>query len=132
MPLALPALVTLFLVLWYICTGVKVGRLRGKLKITAPAVIGDPVFERAYRVQMNELEQLAAFLPGMWIFATFGNPRYAAIAGVVYLIGRVMYALGYWAAAEKRSLGFAVASVAGAVTWVAALVSVVRVLSLGG
>jgi glutathione S-transferase len=35
-----------------------VGAARGKHKIAAPAVTGNPDFERAYRVQMNTLEQL--------------------------------------------------------------------------
>ena len=126
MPLSLPALMTLLAVLWYVVTGVQVGRARTKYKVAAPATTGDPAFERAYRVQMNELEQLVAFLPAMWIYAWFGNPRYAAIACGVWIAGRVIYALGYWADANKRHLGFAISSFAFAITWVAALISVVR------
>ena len=126
MPLALPALMTLLAVLWYIVTGIQVGRARGKYKVAAPATTGDPAFERALRVQMNELEQLVAFLPAMWIYAWFGNPRFASIACGVYIAGRIIYAVGYWSAARKRSLGFTIASFASSITWVAALVSVVR------
>jgi len=126
MPLSLPALMTLLAVLWYVVTGTQVGRARAKYKVAAPATTGDPAFERAYRVQMNELEQLVAFLPAMWIYAWFGNPRYAAIACGVWIAGRVIYALGYWADANKRHLGFAISSFAFAITWVAALISVVR------
>jgi glutathione S-transferase len=128
MPLALPALVTLLAVLWYFVTGIQVGRMRMKYKVYPPSTQGDPAFERAFRVQANELEQLVAFLPAMWIFASFGNPRWAAIAGAVWVAGRVIYALGYWAEAKKRQAGFAISSTAFAVTWVAAMVSVVRVL----
>ncbi len=126
MPLALPALMTLLAVLWYVVTGIQVGRARGKYKVAAPAMTGDPAFERALRVQMNELEQLVAFLPAMWIYAWFGNPRFAAIACGVYIAGRIIYAVGYWSAANRRSLGFTIASFASSITWVAALVSVVR------
>ena len=126
MPLSLPALATLLAVLWYVVTSMQVGRLRGQYKIAAPAMTGHPDFERAVRVQMNELEQLVAFLPAMWIFAWFGNPRWAALACFVYIVGRVIYAVGYWKAAEKRSIGFGISFVALAVVWVAALVSVVR------
>ncbi len=126
MPLSLPALMTLLATLWYVVTGVQVGRARTKYKVEAPATTGDPAFERAYRVQMNELEQLVAFLPAMWIYAWFGNPRYAAIACGVWIAGRVIYALGYWADANKRHLGFAISTFAFAITWVAALISVVR------
>jgi uncharacterized membrane protein YecN with MAPEG domain len=126
MPLSLPALATLLALLWYVIVSMQVGRLRGKYKIAAPAMAGHPDFERAVRVQMNELEQLVAFLPAMWIFAWFGNPRWAALAGLVYVIGRILYALGYWKAAEKRSIGFTISFITLMVVWVAAMVGVVR------
>ena len=126
MPLSLPALMTLLAVLWYVVTGIQVGRARTKYKVAAPATTSDLGFERAVRVQMNELEQLVAFLPAMWIYAWFGNPRYAAIACGAWIAGRVIYALGYWADANKRHLGFAISTFALAITWVAALISVVR------
>jgi glutathione S-transferase len=128
MPLALPALVTLPAVLWYVVTGIQVGRARTKHKVYAPATVGDPGFERAFRVQMNELEQIVAFLPAMWVFAWFGNPRFAALAGAVWLAGRVVYAVGYWAEARRRHAGFTISTFALSITWVAALASVVRVL----
>ena len=128
MPLALPALMTLLAVLWYIVTALQVARAHGKSNIHPPAMTGDPALERAVRVQMNTLEQLAAFLPAMWIYAWYGNPRWAAIACGVWIIGRIMYAIGYWADANKRSPGFLVSFFAFAAVWVAALVSVVRVI----
>ena len=125
MPLSLPALMTLIAVLWYAFTGIQVGRARVKYKVRAPATTGDPLFERAYRVQMNELENLVAFLPSMWIFAWFGNPRFAAIACGVYIVGRILYAFGYWRAGGNRHLGYMISTFALVVTWIAALVSVV-------
>lgn len=129
MPLSLPALMTLLAVLWLVMTGFMVGRARTKYKVRAPATTGDPAFERAYRVQMNELENLVAFLPAMWIFAWFGNPRQAAMAAAVYLVGRIVYAVGYWRDARKRHYGYSISTVALAITWVAALASVVRWIS---
>ncbi len=130
MPLALPALMTLLAVLWYVVTGIQVGRMRTRCQVRAPATTGDPAFERAFRVQMNELEQLVAFLPAMWICATFGDPRLAAAACAVWLAGRIVYALGYWAQARRRHLGFAISTFALAITWVAALAGVVRALGV--
>ena len=132
MPRAEPALVTLLIVLWYLVTVFQVGRARGKYKIRAPATTGDPGFERVFRVQMNELENLVAFLPSMWIYALLGNPRLAAAGGAVYLAGRIVYAIGYWREADKRGTGYMISTFALAATWVAALVSVVRALGLGG
>ena len=126
MPLSLPALMTLLAVLWYMVTVWQVGRTRAKYKVYAPATTGDPGFVREFRVQMNELENLVAFLPPMWIYAWFGNPRLAAIACGVYIVGRVIYAIGYWREARRRALGYYIAMAALAVTWIAALVSVVR------
>ena len=128
MPLALPALMTLLAILWYIVTAFQVGRAHVKYNIHAPAMTGHPVLERAVRVHMNTLEQLAAFLPAMWIYAWYGNPRWAAIACAVWIAGRIIYAVGYWADENKRTLGFAISFFAFAAVWVAALISVVRVI----
>lgn len=126
MPLSLPALMTLIAVLWLLFTGFMVGRARTKYKVPAPATTGDPAFERAFRVQMNELENLVAFLPAMWIFAWFGNPRLAALACGVYLVGRVAFAIGYWREARQRRYGYTISMATLAITWVAALVGVLR------
>ena len=128
MPLALPALMTLVAVLWYVITGIYVGRAHTKYKIDAPAMSGHPALERAVRVQMNTLEQLAAFLPAMWIYAWFGNPRWAAIACALWIVGRIVYAVGYWADANKRGPGFIITFLALAFVWVGAVWSVMRVL----
>ncbi len=88
-----------------------VGAARGKHKIAAPAVTGNPDFERAYRVQMNTLEQLIIFVPSMICFATFVSERWAAILGLVFVIGRLMYGIGYSKAPEKRGWGFLVAAI---------------------
>ena len=48
------------------------GRARGKYKIAcagrSPATLNSSA---SFRVQMNTLEQLVAFLPAMWIYAVF-------------------------------------------------------------
>ena len=77
---------------------------------------------------MNTLEQFAAFLPAMWIYAWFGNPRWAAIACAVWILGRIIFAVGYWEDEKKRGLGFGISFAALVVVWVAAVVSVVRVI----
>lgn len=123
MPQSLPALVTLAIVLWYMVTVFQVGRARSKYKVQAPATTGDPAFERVFRVQMNELENLVVFLPSMWIYALMGNPRNAAILGALYLVGRIVYAVGYWAEARRRAVGYYIGTLAFALTWTMALAS---------
>jgi uncharacterized membrane protein YecN with MAPEG domain len=128
MPLALPALMTLLAVLWYIVTAFQVGRAHVKYKIDAPNMTGHPALERAVRVQMNTLEQIVAFLPAMWLYAWFGNPRWAAIACAIWILGRIVYSVGYWVDEKKRGPGFTISFLALVVVWVAALISVVRVI----
>jgi glutathione S-transferase len=45
------------------------GRAREKYGIKAPSVTGHENFERAYRVQMNTVEQMVFFLPALWLCA---------------------------------------------------------------
>jgi len=86
--------------------GFLVGAARGKYGVTAPAVSGDPIFERYYRVQQNTLEQLATFLPAITVYGFYGNPQLAAGLGGVFIIGRAIYAVAYIKDPSKRGLGF--------------------------
>ena len=92
---ALPALVTCLALVLLLILSFAVGRAREKHGIAAPATTGHPQFERAYRVQMNTLEQFVAFLPSLWLFAFFVSPLWAAVLGLVWLIARVAYAVVY-------------------------------------
>ena len=94
----------------YFVFGLFVGGARGRFKIEAPATTGHPEFERINRVHMNTLEQLMVLLPSMWLFATWIDARWAAILGLVYIVGRIVYFIGYRKAAEKRSWGFAISA----------------------
>lgn len=100
------AIVTVLALLQYIYFGVLVGQARGKFGVNGPAVTGHPVFERYFRVQMNTLELLVAFLPALWLFAQYISPMWAAILGAVYLVGRFLYLRAYVADPAKRGLGF--------------------------
>jgi glutathione S-transferase len=99
-------IVSLLSLLVYLWTGLKVGYARGKYKIEAPAVEGNPDFERVFRVQQNTLEQIVLFLPTLWLFQLVVGGQWGAIIGIVWPVGRVLYALGYYKAAAKRGLGF--------------------------
>ena len=106
------ALVTVLAVLVLGFAGFLVGRARGKYGIHAPATTGHPDFERAFRAQMNTLEQLAGFLPVLWLATLLFDPRWAAIAGYVWVVARVWYVLGYVRDAKARGPGFLIASLA--------------------
>lgn len=103
----LVVLVTILALLVYLWTSVKVGQARVKYDIKAPATSGNPDFERAFRVQQNTLEQIVIFLPSLWLFQSLIGGIWGGVIGLVWPVGRVLYALAYYKAPEKRSLGFA-------------------------
>lgn len=92
--------------LQYIVFGALVGRARGQYGIHAPAVSGHVMFERLYRVQTNTLELLVVFLPSLWLAARYVSPLLVAGAGVVYLLGRLLYFQAYSQNPSTRTLGF--------------------------
>ena len=100
------ALVSLLAILFYFFTSARVARARAKYKIAPPAIAGDPDFERVFRVHMNTLEWLPIFLPSLWLFAIYISDVWAAVCGLVWIAGRVVYMIGYEQAAPKRSPGF--------------------------
>ena len=127
----LPALVTLLTILLLFGTMTMVGRERGRHGIKAPAISGHPDFERAYRVQMNTLEQTVMFLPTLWLAAQYGFSGWAGIAGLVWVIGRVWYALAYYKDAGRRGPGFLLGMIGWAATLVMAVIGVSRVMMIG-
>lgn len=102
-------LVTIVLVLallQYFVFGMLVGAARGKYGVKAPAVTGNEVFERYFRVQMNTLELLVILVPSLWLFGQYVSATWAAILGAVYLVGRIVYLKAYVADPARRSAGF--------------------------
>jgi glutathione S-transferase len=122
------ALVVLLSLLEFMVFGILVGRARARYKIVAPATSGDPVFERTFRVHYNTLEMLVVFIPAIWLFGMYLNPRWGAIIGAVFLVGRALYAAGYIRAPEKRELGAALSFAAVIILLIGAVVGVVRSL----
>ncbi|MDJ0583254.1 MAPEG family protein [Crocosphaera sp.] len=103
-----PSIVTVVALIVYFLITMNVGRARFKYKVMPPATSGDPNFERALRVQQNTLEQIIFFLPLLWLFCFYINPIWGSGIGAFWIVGRILYALGYYQAAEKRMIGFAI------------------------
>jgi uncharacterized membrane protein YecN with MAPEG domain len=99
------ALVTLLLLCQYVVFVGMCGKARAQSGIVAPAVTGDETFERAYRVQMNTVEQLVIALPAMWVSAMYFIPMVAAALGLVFFVGRMMYRVSYMKDPESRGPG---------------------------
>ncbi|MBR0812429.1 MAPEG family protein [Bradyrhizobium diazoefficiens] len=121
----LTALVTLLAIAFYFFTSINVSRLRTKTGVKVPAMSGHPDFERAFRIQMNMLEWMPIVLPALWLFAIYISDAVAAGLGAVWIIGRIVYFIGYSKAAAKRGLGFMIQGIAAIALWVGALGAVV-------
>jgi uncharacterized membrane protein YecN with MAPEG domain len=102
------SLVTLLIALYYLGVGTYVGLVRGKVKIAAPVMTGDPLLERALRVQMNAVENAPILLPALWLAALWLNDLWAAVAGLVWVLARLAYMQLYLANPASRGPAFGV------------------------
>lgn len=106
------AWITLAVLLVYSWITVNVGRARGKYNVIAPSIDGPIEFQSALRVQANTVEQMALFLPALWLCAIFFSDRWAAIGGAAWIVGRILFALAYYRDPAKRGLGFGISLLA--------------------
>ncbi len=83
-----------------------VARARAKFGVDAPAITGDPIYERYQRVHYNTMEQLVIFIPAMLLFGTYVSSLGATGLGLLFIIGRTIYFRGYVADPAKRGPGF--------------------------
>jgi glutathione S-transferase len=118
-------IVTVLAVLQFILFGFQVGKARGKYGVKAPATTGNEIFERFFRIQQNTLELLVGFIPGIYLFSRYLNPLWAAALGVIYLVGRQIYAATYARDPSKRSLGYGLSFLPMAVLLIGGLIGAV-------
>lgn len=118
-------IVVLLAILQFVVFGMLVGKARGKYGIQAPAMTGNPHFERAVRVHMNTLEQLVCFIPAALLAAVYWPQVYVAALGVVYLVGRTIFQIAYTADPSKRAVGFVLTFLPTTILVLAALVGAV-------
>lgn len=108
----LTAWATLAILGVYFWTGVMTGLARVRYKVAAPSMEGPPAFQNAQRVQANTLEQLPLVLAPLWLCAYFLGDAWAAAGGLLWCVGRILYALGYYRDPAKREAGFIIGMVA--------------------
>jgi uncharacterized membrane protein YecN with MAPEG domain len=131
-PHSLTTLVTVAALLVYLWMGARVAGARRKSGIHAPAMTGDPTLERTIRAHLNTLEWLPPFLVGLWLFSLYWNDRLAALLGVMWIVGRVLYALSYAAGEKKRAPGFLIQALVTFVLLIGAVIGAIRVMSVTG
>lgn len=129
----LSAIVTILAILLYFYMSVRVGQMRTKHGVKAPATTGHSDFERAFRVHYNTLESLVVFLPLLWLATIYFTPAFSMLAwlpaalGFAWIVGRILYMTGYMADPDKRGIGFGIASLAQLLLLILAVAGIVRV-----
>jgi len=102
----LVAIDTLLAILLTFLASGRVSQMRGKHGIHAPATIGHPEFERAFRAHANTVENLILYIPLLWMAAFFYGGQLPFWVGLVWIVGRVLYIAGYSTNdASKRAPG---------------------------
>lgn len=122
------AIITLLALMQFMLFAMLVGKTRVATGIKAPAVTGDPIFERYFRVQQNSLENLVIFLPALWLFNHYWDARIGAGIGLLYIISRFIYLRGYVADPAKRGTGFGIGFLCEVVLVLGALIGAIMAL----
>lgn len=99
------ALIIILAVLQFAVFTSLTGRARANENVKAPATTGGETFERWFRVQQNTMEHLVAFVPAIYLCAVYTNATVAIVGGVLYLVGRCLYAYTYVKDPQTRGLG---------------------------
>lgn len=99
-------IVAVLAIVQFFVFGILVGRARRRHEIKPPATSGHELFERAFRVHVNTMEQLVGFLPALLMASVYWPNAVVAGIGAVYLLGRLLYRQLYLADPAKRRPGF--------------------------
>jgi glutathione S-transferase len=124
--MAIVSLAIMLSILEFMVLGGMVGRARSKYGVKAPATTGNEMFERHFRVHYNTLEHLIVFIPAVWFFGQYVSPTWAAALGALFIVSRVVYAVGYVRDPGKREAGAILSFVASTPLVLGALYGIIR------
>ena len=119
------AIVSLLVVAFYFFLATRVAAAHGRFNVKLPATTGNADFERVFRVHMNTLEWMPTFVLPLWLCAIYLNDMAAAVLGLVWLGGRILYFTGYTKAVEQRLPGFFIQSAACALLFAGAVIGLI-------
>jgi len=111
-------------VAFYFFLSTRVAAARGRFNVPLPATTGNPDFERVFRVHVNTLEWMPIFLAPLWLCAISLNDIVAAVLGLAWIGGRILYFIGYSKAVESRLPGFFIQVAACALLFVGAFIGI--------
>ena len=115
----------MLVVAFYFFLATRVAMAHEKYNVKLPATTGNSDFERIFRVHMNTLEWMPTFLVRLWLCANYLNDTAAAVLGLVWIGGRVLYFAGYSKAVERRLPGFFIQSTACLLLFIGAIAGIV-------
>ena len=121
----LTAIVIALALLEYSVITILCGRARARCGVVAPATSGDPIFERYFRAQQNTLEQLIVFVPAMLLFGRYVSVPIGAGVGLGFIVGRALFARGYYRDPPTRASGFGLSLLSNGVLLLGGLIGAV-------
>lgn len=121
----LVTIITALALIQFVFFGIQVGKMRGKHEVKAPEMTGHPEFMRMFRIHQNTMEQLVVFVPSLWMFAHYFDPKWGAGIGLIYIAARTVYFLDYRKDPKSRGRGFGIGFAAMAVLLVGGIVGAV-------
>ena len=124
-PYAISALVTVFSSLFAFYLAYNVGMVRMKHKAAPYKHTENDEVWIVNRVHMNTIENMAVYLPLLWVATVFGSAETAGAVGAVWFVSRVWYAFGYLNDPKKRQTPFMLGLACIAVTAIIALYGIV-------
>src|ERR1700760_2530670 len=125
--IVLTAAVTVLAVLILLWMAILVSRTRKRVGIAPPAMSGSPELDCALRAHGNSVEQFVMFLPALWLAALYFQGGWAPILGLVWCLGRIIYAFTYKPAApSNRFAGFALTIFPTLILLVLAVIGIVQ------
>ena len=128
----LTAAVTLLAVLITTLFAIHVSRVRRSQNVPPPAITGSGEFERILRVHANTVESMVMLLPSLWLAALYFQGWWAPILGLVWCLGRVVYAFVYGSESKQRFPGFAPTIFSTIILWILAVMGVVQAWMASG
>jgi hypothetical protein len=120
----LTSLVTILALIVLTVFSGMVSLARGKYKVAAPATTGHPAFDSTYRVHVNTVEQIVTLMPVLWLCAFWIGDSWAGLGGLIWCLGRLIYARGYFRHPEQREIGYYVTVVPVIAMMIAVVVAV--------
>ena len=115
------ALVTVAALILTFVLSLRVGKMRQKHGVKAPATTGHPEFEAANRIHQNTIEQLVLFLPLLWLALYVLGDAITGLIGTVWIVGRVVYANAYARDPATRGPGMGITTLPTVVLLLASL-----------